>query len=147
MLRTFILNADGSVSLSTEKPAAQSKLAVILEVLQRRTYAAEEVMPLISTEIARAKSNMEAQKNSTELQKHRQFLSSLYLVKDYVERTSAPDPLRAKVRPDGGSRTSRAKFSDFSEEVAFRDDRLMEVDVEQASRTKTFGEDFPQIHD
>ena len=48
MLRTFILNADGSVSLSTEKPAAQSKLAVILEVLQRRTYAAEEVMPLIS---------------------------------------------------------------------------------------------------
>ena len=143
MLRTFILNADGSVSLSTEKPAAQSKLAEILEVLQRRTYAAEEVMRLISTEIARAKSNMEAQKNSSELQKHRQFLSSLYLVKDYVERTSAPDPFGQKFDRTELKNIEGEVFR-FLKEVAFRDDRLMEVDVEQASRTKTFGEVSPK---
>jgi hypothetical protein len=143
MLRKFILNADGSVSLSTEKPAAQSKLAVILEVLQRRTYAAEEVMPLISTEIARAKSNMEAQKNSSELQKLRRFLSSLYLVKDYVERTSAPDPFGQKFDRTELKNIEGEVFR-FLKEVAFRDDRLMEVDVEQASRTKTFGEVSPK---
>ena len=143
MLRTFILNADGSVSLSTEKPAAQSKLAEILEVLQRGTYAAEEMMPLIRAEIARAESNMAAHKNSTELQKQRQFLSSLYLVKDYVERTSAPDPYGQKFDRTELKNIEGEVFR-FLREVAFRDPRLMEVGMEQASRTKTFGEFSPQ---
>ncbi len=145
MLRTFILNADGSVSLSKEKPAAQSKLADILELLQRGDYAAAEVMPLISNEIARAKTNVPAYKSSSELQKHRQYLQNLCLVRDYVAETSAAvDP--------GEHKFDRTEFKivdgevfRFLREVAFRDDRLMEVGMEQASQTKTFGEVSPKF--
>jgi hypothetical protein len=68
MLRTFILNADGSVSLSKEEPVVRSKLAKILERLPRGNYTAAELMPLISSEIARAKSNITAGQSSSESQ-------------------------------------------------------------------------------
>ena len=144
MLRTFILNADGSVSLSTEKPAAQSKLAEILEVLRRETYEAEEVIPLISTEIARAQSNKAASKNSSELQEQRQFLHGLYLTKNYVDVIlGAIDRGEDKFGGTEFKIVEREVFG-FLRNAAFRDERLKDVGMEQASRTKTFGEVSPK---
>jgi hypothetical protein len=140
MLRTFILNTDGSVSLSKEGPAAQSRLAEILELLQRCDYAAAELMRLISIEITRAKSNMPVSNTSSELQKHRQHLQGLYLVKDYVEATStAVDPGEHKFdRAD--LKIVEGEIFRFLREVAFRDDGLAEAGMQQASPTETFGE-------
>src|SRR5271168_4065386 len=140
MLRTFILNADGSVSLSKEKPAAQSKLAEILELLQRGDYEAAGLMRLISIEIKRAKSNMPAPDTSSELQKHRQRLQGLYLVQDYVEATStAVDPGEHKFdRAD--LKIVEGEVFRFLREVAFREDGLVEAGMQQASPTETFGE-------
>src|SRR5271155_2879306 len=140
MLRTFILNADGSVSLSKEKPAAQSRLAEILELLQRGDYEAAELMRLISIEITRAKSNMPASNTSSKLQKHGQHLQGLYLVKDYVEATStAVDPGEHKFdRAD--LKIVEGEIFRFLREVAFRDDGLAEAGMQQASPTETFGE-------
>jgi hypothetical protein len=140
MLQTFILNADGSLSLSTEKPTAQSKLAEILEVLRRGDYTEKEVTPLILTEIARAGTRMQACKSSAELQKHKQFLRSLYLVKDYAKAAlGAVDLDEHKLDRTELKIIEREAFR-FLRDVAFRDDRLMEVGMEQDSPTKTFGE-------
>lgn len=144
MVRTFIRNADGSVSESKEKPVAQSKLAQILELLQRGDYAAAELEPLISREIARARENMPARKSSSELQEHRNYLQGLYLVRDYASTmTGTVDR--------GEHRFDRTQLKIFEDEVlrflgkhAFSDARLMELGMEQASPTETFGEVSPQ---
>src|SRR5277367_2123327 len=135
MLRTFILTADGSVSLSKEGPTAQSRRAEILELLQRGDYEAAKLMRLISIEITQAKSNMPASNTSSELQKHRQHLQGLYLVKDYVEATStAVDPGEHKM--DRADLTIiKGEVFRFLREVAFRDDGLAEAGMRQASPT------------
>jgi hypothetical protein len=144
MLRSFILNADGSVSLSTEKPAVQSKLAEILEVLRRETYEAKDVIPLISTEIARAQSNKAASKNSSELQEQTQVLQGLYLTKNYVDFIlGAIDRGEDKFGGTEFKIVEREVFG-FLRNAAFRDDRLKNVGMEQASRTKTSGEVSPK---
>lgn len=140
MLRTFILKADGAVSLSDEKSEAQPRLAQILELLERRNYTAEEVMPLIRFEFERAKTKMQACKDAVELDKHRRYVLGLKLVRDYVERTLGLfDPGEYKF--DGTElKIVEIEVFRFLREVAFRDDRLMDVGIEQASEIKTFGE-------
>lgn len=140
MLRTFILNADGSVSLSREESVVQSQLAKVLERLQRRDYTAAELMPLISNEITRVKSNITAEKSSSESQELKRYLLDLYLVRDYVMATSAA--------VDRGEHELDWTDLKIVESDVFRrlgkrvgsDDASLDVATAQTSATETFGE-------
>lgn len=144
MLRTFILNGDGSLSLSNEGSVAQPRLAKIVGLLQRDYYDAMEVSRLISAEIDAANKRLADCKYSSELRKAKQFLGGLILTRDYVDRINGTfDP--AEHRFD----TAELKFVEeevlsFLRSVAFSDERSWYDDAEPAFEKKTFGEVFPK---